>query len=259
MVAVIIGVDIELGWVWGSKAFFAGNYGKICLFFGVLRYPKPILSTAALRKWEVIANFKSFPPQNRVIPIFFCAICIILSIFGIETMGVVNMKTAVFDRDGVINLEVGHVTKAENFVLSPGIKELFERLRADEYTICVITNQGGIALGLHDRALLDVLHGQVRALGATDIFFCPHHPTRGRCLCRKPQTLFFERIRARYSATDAVMVGDRVKDLAPAGKMGWKTVRIGGGYADEPPFKPDFEYPDPLALFRHYDAVFGSN
>ncbi len=169
------------------------------------------------------------------------------------------MRAAIFDRDGVVNVETGYVRREADFVLVPGIEELFGRLHADGYAVFIITNQGGIDLGMYDRTWLKKLHAPLSEMGVKEIFFCPHHPLVGRCLCRKPESLFYERIKARHAVSAATMVGDRVRDLAPARKMGWKTVRIGKAHADDPPFAPDFSFADVVELNDNYLSVFAKN
>lgn len=169
------------------------------------------------------------------------------------------MQAAIFDRDGVINIESGYVRREADFILAPRVGELFGRLVADGIPIFVITNQGGVGLGLYDRKLLEKLHAPLFSMGVTELFFCPHHPLTGRCLCRKPESLFYERIAARYGLTRATMVGDRVRDLTPARKLGWATARLGKAHTEDPAFEPDFSFSDLAELADNYSAVFGKN
>ncbi|MCS7085083.1 MAG: HAD-IIIA family hydrolase [Bacteroidia bacterium] len=169
------------------------------------------------------------------------------------------MRAAIFDRDGVVNVELGYIRREEDFRLNPEIERLFGRLVADGFLIFVVTNQGGVGLGMYDRRLLDRLHGRIKQMGAKEVFCCPHHPLTGRCLCRKPQTLLYERIAARYRPTWAVAVGDRERDLTPARVMGWTTVRIGPARPDDPPFTPDHAFDSTTQLWAHYTTVFDNN
>ena len=138
-----------------------------------------------------------------------------------------SLRPAVFlDRDGVINRERdAHTWRLEDFEVLPGVPEAVKALRSAGYEVVVITNQSGIGLGLYDHAAVEevhrYLHDMFVAYGAqvTAIYYCPHHPSGGKCLCRKPGGLLLERAIARFGidASRSVMIGDRQRDVdAPA-------------------------------------------
>lgn len=136
------------------------------------------------------------------------------------------MNRALFlDRDGVINRERGaHTTRLADFEILPDVPEAIAAANAAGWTVIVITNQSGIDLGLYDHGELERMHRYLHdVLGANgalvaDILYCPHHPDKGRCLCRKPGSLLLERGAGRHGVdlTASVMVGDRERDVEAA-------------------------------------------
>lgn len=145
-----------------------------------------------------------------------------------------EMKRALFlDRDGVINRERGaHTVRLEEFEILPGVPEAVSAANAAGWTVIVITNQSGIDLGLYDHAALDRMHGylhdvlQANGTHVADILYCPHHPTKGRCLCRKPGSLLLERAAARHGTDPAfsIMIGDKQRDVEAAMAAGVRGV-----------------------------------
>ena len=139
-------------------------------------------------------------------------------------------KGALFlDRDGVVNRERGmHTWRVEDLEVLPEVADAVKAAHAADLLVVVITNQSGIALGLYGHA--DVakahayLHRQLAQQGARldAVYYCPHHPDHGRCLCRKPSGLLFERALARFNIDPkrSVMVGDKQRDVDAAKTVG---------------------------------------
>ncbi len=145
------------------------------------------------------------------------------------------IKVLFLDRDGVINRERGeHTWRMEDFEILPGaiaaIKEVHDRGRM----IVVITNQSGIGLGLYGHADVERLHGYLHeqmdkaGIRSLNILYCPHHPSKGKCLCRKPGGLLFEKAIARLGldTEGAVMIGDRERDMEAAASVGVQGVLV---------------------------------
>ena len=108
---------------------------------------------------------------------------------------------AVFlDRDGTILDELGYLTPDSTVHVYPFSIDAIRLLARAGFAVVVITNQGGIGLGLYDHAFVDRTHGdlsrQFEAGGATidGWYYCPHHPEavvaefKQVCGCRKPAT-----------------------------------------------------------------------
>lgn len=145
-------------------------------------------------------------------------------------------RAAVFlDRDGVINRERGeHTWRLADFEILPTVARSIRRLNEAGRAVVVITNQSGIGLGLYGHAevaeLHRYLHAHLAEQGAmlTAIFYCPHHPSLGKCLCRKPEGLLVQRAIARYGldAPASVMIGDRDRDVEAAASAGVRGIRV---------------------------------
>lgn len=146
------------------------------------------------------------------------------------------MRPALFlDRDGVINRERGeHTWRLEDFEVLPTVAEALRLAEERGYLRIVITNQSGIGLGLYTHAEVErlhtYLHAHLAAQGAVinAVYYCPHHPQQGRCLCRKPGSLLLERAMARYGidASRSFMVGDRDRDMEAAAGAGVKGILV---------------------------------
>lgn len=146
-----------------------------------------------------------------------------------------HRKGLFLDRDGVINRELGaHTTRVADFAVLPGVPEAIAAAVAAGWTVVVITNQSGIQLGLYDEAELarmhHYLHEMLRDHGAhlADILHCPHHPTKGKCLCRKPGGLLLQRGAARHGLAlhGSVMIGDRDRDMEAAASVGVRGILV---------------------------------
>lgn len=147
-----------------------------------------------------------------------------------------SARPAVFlDRDGVINRERGeHTWRMEDFEVLPTVAEAVRAINATGRPVIVITNQSGIGSGLYGHAdvsrLHDYLHAHLASQGAhlDAVYYCPHHPSRGRCLCRKPGSLLLERAIARFNIDPqgTVMVGDRERDVEAAAAVGVRGILV---------------------------------
>ncbi|VBB09302.1 histidinol-phosphate phosphatase [Lucifera butyrica] len=109
------------------------------------------------------------------------------------------MKPAVFfDRDGVLNQDIGYLYRPEDFVWTDGAREAIRLCNERGYYVFVVTNQSGVARGYYEERDVIALHnwmqGELAADGAhIDAFYhCPHHPEgkvpqyKAACTCRKP-------------------------------------------------------------------------
>jgi D-glycero-D-manno-heptose 1,7-bisphosphate phosphatase len=131
------------------------------------------------------------------------------------------MQKAIFlDRDGIINKEIGrYVSSAADFELNPGVSDFLKEMQSKGYLLIVITNQGGIAKGLYTQPELATIHEKMKLLlphiHFTEIYYCPHHPDFGKCLCRKPGSLLVEKALARFTINSATsyFIGDKDRDI----------------------------------------------
>jgi D-glycero-D-manno-heptose 1,7-bisphosphate phosphatase len=143
-------------------------------------------------------------------------------------------RAAFLDRDGVINVDHGYVSRWEDFEFVPGAVQAMKRLHEAGYVLAVVTNQSGIARGMYTeqdfQALSQRMAEHLAAQGAplAGVFHCPHHP-KGKlpqytldCTCRKPAPgLIRQAIEALDLAPQAsLLVGDKLSDLQAARAAG---------------------------------------
>lgn len=141
-----------------------------------------------------------------------------------------SWRLAMFDRDGTVNVDVGHLHEPEKLELIPETIEVMRRYTDDPlWKVVVVTNQAGIAKGMYTendmRALHRYMHGELEKLGVhVDAwYFCPHHPDfTGPCECRKPKPgMLFAAIEDFDARPDeCVMFGDKESDMNAADATG---------------------------------------
>jgi D-glycero-D-manno-heptose 1,7-bisphosphate phosphatase len=147
------------------------------------------------------------------------------------------MKKAVFlDRDGTLNNNDTnyYISRREDLQLNPGVSEALAGLRSRGFLLIVITNQGGIGKGEVRLEEVEALHSHLRSLlekegvHLEEIYTCPHYPTSGACLCRKPHPLMIEKALARYDIDPSAswMIGDSERDTEAGQAAGVRTILI---------------------------------
>lgn len=155
-----------------------------------------------------------------------------------------NLRPAAFfDRDGVLNHDVGYIHKPADFVWVEGARDAIRRLNALGALVFVVTNQAGIARGMYQESDVVALHRWVNARLEADaaridaFYFCPHHPSAGNgpysiaCECRKPAPGMLKRAAAEWPVDlgASFLVGDRETDLAAAAAAGVRGHLFAGG------------------------------
>lgn len=146
------------------------------------------------------------------------------------------MQKAIFlDRDGVINIDKGYVSKIEDFEFCEGVFEALKHFQKLGYLLILVTNQSGIGRGYYSeedfQTLMDwvqkeLLHVSIK-LDA--IYYCPHAP-EAHCECRKPKSgMFKEALKAfDIDVNHSWMIGDKASDIEAARCVGIKeTIFIG--------------------------------
>lgn len=147
------------------------------------------------------------------------------------------MNKAVFlDRDGVLinNEHHYYIWKSDQVQFVEGVFENLRTLQNSGFQLFIVSNQGGISRGLYTRKDILKLHEELMAtflknqIRITDILFCPHHPDKEKCLCRKPESLMIDRLMARYDICpqESAMIGDSESDMTAAVKAGIKPIKI---------------------------------
>ena len=155
-------------------------------------------------------------------------------------------RRAVFlDRDGTIIEDTGYLADPGSIRLLPGAAEGIGRLNRAALAVVVVTNQSGLARGLLDEAAYAATARRLEKLlaaagaGLDAQYHCPHHPDlTGPCECRKPGPLLYRRAAADHGLRldGSWWVGDRVRDVEPAERLGGRGLLIAreGGH-DLPP------------------------
>jgi D,D-heptose 1,7-bisphosphate phosphatase len=152
-----------------------------------------------------------------------------------------NKRPAFFlDRDGVINKDIGLITKPEQMELIPGVAEAINLINQSEYLTIVVTNQSVIARNLCSFEDLQIIHNKMETLlGSRQvyidaIYFCPHHPDRGYseerteykipCQCRKPKPgmLLQAAVDWNIDLNNSYMIGDKLTDIQAGESAGVK-------------------------------------
>ncbi len=145
------------------------------------------------------------------------------------------LRKAVFlDRDGVVNIDHGYVSRWENFEFVPGALVAMRALKHAGFSLVIVTNQSGIARGYYTESQYQTLTFTMRQVlseaGAAvdEVYHCPHHPAGSvvsltmNCYCRKPAPgMIFRAARdLNLSLPDSILVGDKPSDIQAARAAG---------------------------------------
>ncbi len=126
------------------------------------------------------------------------------------------MDVAFFDRDGTLVYEPPDgLVRPEGFRVLPGVIEGLKTLKAQGYTLVMITNQsfyGDVSRIKCFEDTQELLFAALKAGGlAFDfVFLCPHSEGEG-CNCRKPKTGMVDEFLREHEIDKerSVVVGDR--------------------------------------------------
>ena len=135
------------------------------------------------------------------------------------------------DRDGVININHGHVHKIENFDFIEGVFELVKKANNLAMPVIIITNQGGIGRGLYSEDIFHTLMNKVidifqeHEAVIDDVYFCPNHPEYGVGYYKRPSHyrkpapgMILQAAKDHgLDLLSSVLVGDKITDM-DAGK-----------------------------------------
>jgi D,D-heptose 1,7-bisphosphate phosphatase len=149
----------------------------------------------------------------------------------------VRRPAVFFDRDGVLNEDLGHVGSIERFVWTDGAVEAIKYMNDRGYFVFVVTNQAGVAKGLYTETDVRILHDYMQTeLGKSaahiDAFeYCPYHPEgiepryRKTSEFRKPQPGMILDLFEKWplECTKSLLIGDKSSDIEAA-----KNAKIAG-------------------------------
>jgi len=131
------------------------------------------------------------------------------------------MRKALFlDRDGIVNIDHGYVSRVEDFEFSDGIFKLIHLFQKKDYLIFIVTNQSGIARGYYSEedfktlTLWMIKSFKLHDIRINDVYHCPHAP-KDNCNCRKPATGMIEDNFKKYNIDlkNSWMIGDKQSDI----------------------------------------------
>ena len=135
------------------------------------------------------------------------------------------IRAIFFDRDGVLNEEVGYLYEVEKFKWIDGARDAIKFCNERGILAVVVTNQSGIARGFYTAQNVDALHDfmqkNLAQVGAhiDGFYYCPHHPDfSGECNCRKPKPGLILRACEDFkiNPAEAILFGDSRRDIEAA-------------------------------------------
>ena len=144
------------------------------------------------------------------------------------------MAFIILDRDGVINYESdSYIKSPDEWLPIPGSLKAIADLNASGFNVLIATNQSGIARGLYDAQVLDLIHKklmeELALVGGyiTEIFYCPHHPY-DQCRCRKPKPGLLLQMSKKYpiNLSETYFIGDSLRDIEAGQQAGCKPMLV---------------------------------
>ena len=145
-----------------------------------------------------------------------------------------------FDRDGVLNVDVGYLYKIEDFQWIDGAIEAIKYFNDKDYYVFVITNQSGVARGYYREDDIHKLHQWMNedlykySAHIDEFFYCPHH-VKGiikeysfDCECRKPKIGMIKKALDKYDVKleSSLLIGDKDSDIECAENAGIKGLKF---------------------------------
>ena len=129
-------------------------------------------------------------------------------------------KALFLDRDGIINIDSGYVSKIEDFQFTEGIFDLLHLFLQHNYQLYIVTNQSGIGRGYYTQGDFEVLttwmlnEFQKQNIKITSVHHCPHAPEK-KCNCRKPNTGMIDEILLQdtIDLKHSWLIGDKQSDI----------------------------------------------
>lgn len=161
-----------------------------------------------------------------------------------KTSLMADLRPALFlDRDGVINVDKGYVSRIEDFEWVDGAAETIAAFNKRGWFVFVVTNQSGIARNYYTEADMKVLHDWMQAelarAGAhiDRIYYCPFHETgenpayRKDSFDRKPKPGMLLQAMSDFPVKRELsfMIGDKEADMQAARAAGVAGFLFNGG------------------------------
>ena len=139
-------------------------------------------------------------------------------------------KCVFLDRDGVINIDKGYISKISDFKIYPGVGKAINFLNRNNFLVIIITNQSGVGRGLISLKQLKIIHNylkkKIKKYNAKidDIYFCTYHPRFGKgkykksSQDRKPGSGMFKKAIKKWkiNCSKSFMIGNKITDKLAA-------------------------------------------
>lgn len=147
------------------------------------------------------------------------------------------------DRDGVINVDRGYVSRRADFEWIEGAPAAIAAFNARGWYVFVVTNQSGIARNLYSESDMHTLHewmqSELAAQGARidQIYFCPFHEEgenpayRQDSFDRKPKPGMLLKAMSEFpiKRERSFLIGDKATDIEAAKAAGISGFLFPGG------------------------------
>ncbi len=129
-------------------------------------------------------------------------------------------KALFLDRDGIINVDHGYVSKIKDFEFNKDIFPTLLSLQSLGFLLIIVTNQSGIGRGYYsEEAYQELTAYMIGCFAKEDItidavYHCPHEPDAG-CACRKPRTGMLIAAEKEFDIDmkNSWMIGDKNSDM----------------------------------------------
>lgn len=129
-------------------------------------------------------------------------------------------KLLILDRDGVVNIDYGHVYLEKDFRFMPGIFEFIKKYQDKGYLVVIASNQAGIAKGLYTMEQYKNINYYMleefekNGIRISKTYVCPHRDS-DNCDCHKPKPGMILKALAEFDADPkkSVAVGDKMSDM----------------------------------------------
>ncbi len=137
-------------------------------------------------------------------------------------------KKALFlDRDGIVNIDYGHVHQIKDFKFTNFIFKLCMKYQNLGYWLIIVTNQAGIGKKIYSEEEYEILteymlkQFEKKGVHILKVYYCPHLPKED-CQCRKPKPGLFLKAIADFDlvASECIAIGDKLSDLEAAYNAG---------------------------------------
>jgi histidinol-phosphate phosphatase family protein len=179
-------------------------------------------------------------------------------------------RAALLDKDGTLLDDVPFNVDPALMRFAPGARAALAMLAENGFSLFVISNQGGVALGRFTIDALSAVEARLHEMFAScgvelaGVYWCPHHPQgvvaryAMSCTCRKPAPGLILRAASEHGIDlhRSWFIGDILDDVEAGARAGCRTVLLDNGHETEwrdgPMRTPTLRAPD---LYRAAVAI----